>query len=159
VSSSSGDPSGGPGPAAPDGVTTARLDQPPEQRFARLRAPLGVSSFGINVLTFAPGERNRIHRHRQQEEVYVMIEGTLTLLVEDEPVEYVVGDVVRVAPVVRRQLVNRGPGTLRLLALGGIADHQHEPRDAEAFNDWDDTEAGTPQTVPVPDDLPPSELA
>ena len=143
----------------PDGVSSARLDQPPEQRFARLRTPLGVQSFGINVLTFEAGQRNRIHRHASQEEVYVVLEGTLTLLVEGEPFEYAVGDVVRVAPQVRRQLVNRGPGVLRLLALGGHAEHQHEPRDAEAFNAWDETEAGTPQTVPVPDDLPPSELA
>jgi len=143
----------------PEGVTTARLDQPPEQRFARLRAPLAVNSFGINMLTFEPGQRNRIHRHKRQEEVYVVLEGMLTLLVEGEGLEYAVGDVVRVAPQVRRQLVNRGPGTLRLLALGGYVDHQHEPRDAEAFNDWSETEPGTPQTVPVPDDLPPSELA
>jgi quercetin dioxygenase-like cupin family protein len=142
-----------------EGVSTARLDQEPEQRFARLRAPLGVSSFGINVLTFAPGERNRIHRHKLQEEVYVVLDGTLTLIVEGQPIEYGVDDVVRVAPSVRRQLVNRGPGPLRLLALGGITGHEHEPRDAEAFNDWSDTEPGTPQTVPVPDDLPPSELA
>ncbi|HEX3618421.1 MAG TPA: cupin domain-containing protein [Solirubrobacteraceae bacterium] len=143
----------------PDGITSARIDQPPEQRFARLRAPLGVGSFGINVLTFAPGERNRIHRHRLQEEVYVVLEGTLTLLVEGEPIEYVVGDVVRVAPEVRRQLVNRGPGALRLLALGGTIGHEHEPRDAEAFGAWDETEPGTPQTVPVPENLPASELA
>jgi uncharacterized cupin superfamily protein len=143
----------------PEGVTTARVDQPPEQRFARLRAPLGVSSFGINVLTFEPGERNRIHRHKVQEEVYVVLEGTLTLMVEGERCEYLVGDVVRVAPEVRRQLVNRGPGTLRLLAVGGITGHEHEPRDAEAFNAWSETEPGTPQAVPVPDNLPPSELA
>lgn len=143
----------------PDGVTTARVDQPPEQRFARLRAPLGVTSFGINVLSFEPGERNRIHRHKVQEEVYVVLDGTLTLIVEGESIEYVVGDVVRVAPEVRRQLVNRGPGALRLLALGGITGHEHAPRDAEAFNAWDDTEPGTPQTVPVPDNLPASELA
>jgi uncharacterized cupin superfamily protein len=139
-----------------DAVSTARLDQPPEERFSRLRAPLGVHSFGINVLTFQPGQRNRIHRHRRQEEVYVVLEGTLMLMIEGEPSNYVVGDVVRVAPQVRRQLVNRGPAVLRLLALGGLADQEHEARDAEAFNDWSETEPGTPQTVPVPDDLPPS---
>jgi uncharacterized cupin superfamily protein len=146
-------------PSAPAGVTAARLDQAPEQRFARLRVPLGVNSFGINVLTFEPGQRNRIHRHTRQEEVYVVLDGTLTLIVERETCEYAVGDVVRVAPEVRRQLVNRGPAVLRLLALGGHVDHEHEPRDAEAFNAWDETEPGTPQTVPVPDDLPKSELA
>jgi hypothetical protein len=46
---------------------------------------------------------------------------------------------------------------LRLIAVGGYVDHEHEPRDAEAFEDWSQTEPGTPQTVPVPDDLPASE--
>jgi uncharacterized cupin superfamily protein len=143
----------------PDGVTAARLDQAPDQRFARLRTQLGVSSFGINVIVLEPGQRNRIHRHRQQEEVYIVLDGTLTLFAEGEPQEYVVGDVVRVAPSVRRQLANRGAADLRLLALGGYVDREHEPRDAEAFNDWDETEPGTPQTVPLPDDLPASEPA
>ena len=137
-----------------EGITTARLDQPPEDRFARLRAQLGVNSFGINVITFEPGQRNRIHRHKVQEEVYLVLDGTLTLMVEGEPIEYIVGDLIRVAPYVRRQLVNRGPGQLRLLALGGDTTHEHAPRDAEAFAAWEDSEPGTPQTVPVPDDLP-----
>lgn len=145
--------------SAPEGVTTARLDQPPEQRFARLRAPLGVRSFGLNVLTFEPGQRNRIHRHARQEEVYIVLDGVLTLLIEREPHEFGAGDVVRLAPQVRRQLVNRGPAVLRLIAVGGYADHEHEPRDAEAFEHWSQTEPGTPQTVPVPDDLPASERA
>jgi quercetin dioxygenase-like cupin family protein len=138
----------------PDGVTAARLDQAPDQRFARLRNQLGVSSFGINVIVLEPGQRNRIHRHARQEEVYIVLDGMLTLIVEGEPQEYVVGDVVRVAPPVRRQLVNRGAADLRLLALGGHTDHEHQPRDAEAFNAWDEREPGTPQTVPLPDDLP-----
>src|SRR5579863_4437017 len=112
----------------PDGVTAARLDQAPEQRFARLRDQLGVSSFGINVIVLEPGQRNRIHRHARQEEVYVVLEGALTLMIEGEPSDYAVGDVVRVAPEVRRQLVNRGPGVLRLLALGGYVEREHEPR-------------------------------
>jgi len=137
-----------------EGITTARLDQPPEERFARLRVQLGVTSFGINVIVLEPGQRNRIHRHKVQEEVYLVLDGTLTLMVEAEPIEYGVGEIVRVAPDVRRQLVNRGPGQLRLLALGGDTTHEHAPRDAEAFGAWEDTEPGTPQTVPVPDDLP-----
>ncbi len=51
------------------------------------------------------------------------------------------------------------PVDLRLLALGGYVDREHEPRDAEAFSAWDETKPGTPQTVPIPDDLPPGELA
>jgi quercetin dioxygenase-like cupin family protein len=141
-----------------DLVTTAKLDPAPEERFNRLRVPLGVGSFGINQIVLAPGQRNRIHRHARQEEVYLVLEGTLTLLVEGEPRELSAGELVRVAPSVRRQLVNRHSAPVSLLALGGYVDHEHGPRDAEAFNDWDETEPGTPQTVPQPEDLPASEL-
>lgn len=142
-----------------EGVSTARLEQEaPPERFVRLRSLLGVGSFGINQIILAPGQRNRIHRHTHQEEVYLVHAGTLTLLVEDEPYEFGVGELVRVAPGVRRQLVNRGPEDLSLLALGGDVAHQHEPRDAEAFPTWADTDPGTPQTVPVPEDLPADEL-
>ncbi len=145
---------------APDAaVSSARLEPVPAERFNRLRAPLGVSSFGINQIVLTPGQRNRIHRHTRQEEVYLVMEGTLTLLVEGEAHEYGVGELVRVPPSVRRQLVNRHPTALSLLALGGYVDSEHEPRDAEAFNDWAETEPGTPQTVPLPNDLPPAELA
>lgn len=138
----------------PDGVGVASLDGDVVDRFLRLRDPLGVTSFGINKIVLAPGQRNRIHRHKLQEEVYVVLAGELTLGVEGVEHSFGAGQVVRVAPGVRRQLVNRGTAPLELLALGSMTDHEHVPRDAEAFTDWSDTEPGTPQTVPLPDDLP-----
>jgi hypothetical protein len=62
------------------------------------------------------------------------------------------GDLIRVAPDVRRQLVNRGPERLALLALGG--DGEHRGRDGVAYASWDETEGVTPQDLPLPDDLP-----
>jgi len=53
-------------------VSFAKLDPDAhEDRFRRLRRDLGVSSFGINLLVFEPGQRSRIHRHERQEEVYL----------------------------------------------------------------------------------------
>jgi len=141
-----------------DDVSRADLDAELEDRFVRLRSPLGVTSFGINKIVFAPGQRNRIHRHRNQEEVYLVLEGTLTLMVEGEPVELERGELIRVGPDIRRQLVNRGPGQLSLLALGGMVEHEHVPRDGEVFTAWEDATARSPQEVPLPDDLPADEL-
>jgi uncharacterized cupin superfamily protein len=141
-----------------DDVASAKLQANPEERFNRLRGQLGVGSFGLNQIVLAPGQRNRIHRHTRQEEVYLVLEGTLTLLVEGEPHQFVQGELVRVAPSVRRQLVNRHRQPLSLLAVGGSADHEHAGRDAEAFVAWSDAEPGTPQTVPLPDDLADAEL-
>ena len=86
------------------------LEPDTAERFVPLRRQLGVSAFGLNQIALQPGERGRIHRHDRQEEVYLVLEGTLTLLVEAEETELVAGELIRVAPQVRRQLVNRGPG-------------------------------------------------
>jgi mannose-6-phosphate isomerase-like protein (cupin superfamily) len=136
-----------------DGIETAAIDVGTDERFRSLRRPLGVSSFGLNQVTLHPGQRGRIHRHAQQEEVYLVIRGRLTLLVEDEALELGEGMLARVPAPVRRQLVNAGSESCVLVALGGSG--EHESRDGEAFTDWSETTGRPPQEVPLPDDLPP----
>ena len=101
------------------GTSRTKLDPDGEERFVSLRRALGVTSFGINQLVLEPRQRGRIHRHERQEEVYLVLEGTLTLVVEGEEQAVERGELVRVAPEVRRQLVNRGPERLVMVALGG----------------------------------------
>ena len=67
------------------GVSYTSLDPAGEDRFQRLRQELGISSFGLNLLRLRPGGSSRIHRHEHQEEAYLVLEGTLTLVVEAEP--------------------------------------------------------------------------
>jgi uncharacterized cupin superfamily protein len=134
-----------------DGVTVTTLDVDGEERFQGLRRELGVSSFGLNLIRLRPRERGRIHRHQRQEEVYVVLEGSLTLVVEGEERSLARGSAARVAPSVRRQLVNRGPELLVLLAIGGA--EPHVGRDGEAFEAWSETEGRPPQDVPLPADL------
>lgn len=123
-----------------------------EERFQTLRAALGATSLGINLIRLQPGQRGRIHRHQRQEEIYVVLEGMLILVVERESHEVRQGQAARVAPDERRQLVNASDGPLVLLALGAAG--EHPGRDAEAFESWDDTEGRPPQEVPLPADLP-----
>jgi quercetin dioxygenase-like cupin family protein len=139
-----------------DGTARARLDPDTGERFLALRRQLGVSSFGMNQIVLQPGQRGRIHRHQRQEEVYVVLEGSLTLLLEGEATELGQGEVIRVAPGIRRQLVNRGPDRMVLLALGGAGEHQG--RDGEAFAAWSDEHSTSPQELPMPPDLDASEL-
>ena len=139
-----------------DATATARLQDDADNRFVRLRAELGVTSFGLNQIVLHPGQRGRIHAHERQEEVYLVLDGTLSLLVEGEESTHERGELIRVAPAVRRQLVNRGPGNLHLLAIGGAG--EHEGRDGKAWASWDATESASPQEMPLPDDLPASEL-
>ena len=136
-------------------VTFTRLDPDavdPADRFQRLRRELDVDAFGLNLIVLAPAQRNRIHRHSRQEEVYLVLAGTLTLLVEGEERELRRGELARVPGALRRQLVNRGPERLELLAVGGAA--HHEGRDAEAFRSWDQERGAPPQETPLPEDLP-----
>ena len=134
-----------------NGTARAKLDPDTNERFVALRRELGVSSFGINQLVLQPGQRGRIHRHERQEEVYLVLEGTLTLAIEGEETDLGEGELIRVAPDLRRQLINRGPGRVVLLAFGG--EREHHGRDGEAFASWEDTTGAPPQEIPLPSDL------
>jgi uncharacterized cupin superfamily protein len=133
------------------GVSYSKLDPDTDERFLSLRRELGITTFGINQILLRPGQRGRIHRHLHQEEVYLVLAGTLTLGVEGEERALTQGEIVRVAPQVRRQLLNRGDEDCLLLALGGAT--EHVGRDGEAFESWDAETGAPPQQVPLPSDL------
>jgi uncharacterized cupin superfamily protein len=121
--------------------------------FQLLRRELGVTSFGINLITLRPRQRLRVHRHERQEEVYLVLGGELTLIVEGD--EHVLGEgqLARVSPEAKRQLTNPGATKTVVLALGGAGEHQG--RDGVAWSGWDDESEGrSPQEVPMPADLP-----
>lgn len=138
------------------GTSTTRLDPDSGERFQPLRRDLGVSTFGMNLITLQPGERGRVHEHERQEEVMLVLEGTLDVVTPDGVTELGPHEAMRLAPEVRRQLVNRGPGRAVVLALGGAL--AHDGRDGRAFASFDDPEPKAPQDLPNPEDLPASEL-
>src|SRR5919197_6219364 len=89
--------------------------------FRRVRAGLGVSSFGLSVMDFPPGfAQYPEHDHGPdgQEEVYTVLAGTATLTVggvadyELEP-----GVFARVGPQESRK-ISTGEAGARLLAIG-----------------------------------------
>jgi quercetin dioxygenase-like cupin family protein len=131
----------------------ASVDVGGDERFVSLRRELGVESFGMNLIVLQPRQRGRIHSHDLQEEVYLVLEGQLTLAVEGDEHTLGRGQLVRVAPHVRRQLVNRGTERLLLLALGGAG--EHVGRDGHAWEAREEAGEGrSPQDVPLPEDLP-----
>jgi mannose-6-phosphate isomerase-like protein (cupin superfamily) len=130
-----------------------KLDRETQVRLQPLRRELGVQAFGINLIVFQPKQRGRIHAHERQEEVYLVLGGELTLLVEGTEHVFGVDELVRIAPDTRRQLINAGEEPLVLLALGGAG--EHAGRDGRAWSAWDAEGPGAPpQEVPLPDDLP-----
>ena len=141
------------------GFTRTAIVTDGDERFISLRRPLEASGLGMNLIVLAPGQRGRVHDHEQQEEVYLVWDGTLTLIVEGESHDLGRGELARVGPGVRRQLVNLGPGDVSIVALGATPG-AHAGRDGLAWASWDDigSPARPPQEVPLPDDLPASEL-
>lgn len=101
----------------------------PGVRFRAAREPLGVSSWGMNVLELDAGcELCPEHDHLKddQEEVYVVLSGSVVLRASGEERVLVAGDMARVAPEVRRKLVTREqPATV--LALGGTKGKAYVP--------------------------------
>ena len=133
-------------------VSFAAVDRSTEM-FQTLRRELDLESFGINLMVLQPGKRLRVHTHERQDEVYLVLEGTLTLVVEGEPHELGVDQLARIGPGTRRQLTNPTAEKVVILALGAAG--KHEGRDGLAWPSWDDDGPGRePRDVPLPDDLP-----
>lgn len=135
------------------GVGFAEFADAPEGGWRSLSADLGLTSCGMSLMVLRPGQQWRIHTHERQEEIYLVLAGELTVLVEDA--EHVLGprQSMRVGPGVRRQLVNRGPERVELVAVGSAG--EHVSRDARAWASWDEPGDGRPpREVPLPDDLP-----
>jgi len=138
-------------------VTFADLADSPELGRQVLNDDLALESFGMSFMVFRPGQQWRIHVHEDQEEVYLVLSGELTLLIEGDdgvPNEQVLRarQVARVSPGVRRQVVNRGPVEVQFIAIGAAG--RHERWDALAWHSWEQTGKGLPpEEIPLPNDL------
>jgi len=71
-----------------------------------LRDALDCSNLGVSVLDVDAGWSGKPHDHADdgQEEVYVLVEGEATAVVEEESVPMSAGDALRVAPEATRRL-------------------------------------------------------
>jgi uncharacterized cupin superfamily protein len=99
--------------------------------FRRVRAGLGVSSFGIAVMDLPPDFQDypeHTQTHDRQEEVYTALNGSATLRVGDEEHELTPGTWIRVGADERRKIVT-GAEPVRVLAVGGSPGRVYEPPD------------------------------
>jgi len=86
-----------------------------------VRAGLGVTSFGVQVIELPPdfsAYPDHDHTHDEQEEVYTALSGRATLRLGEESFELTPGIFARVGPGERRKLITGTEGA-RLLCLGG----------------------------------------
>jgi mannose-6-phosphate isomerase-like protein (cupin superfamily) len=102
-----------------------------EARFARKH--LDSEHLGVSYFRYGPGFRAPYgHRHREQEEAYVVVSGSGRLRVDDDIVDLKRWDVVRVAPEVVRGFEG-GPDGLEVIAIGA---DRPEGGDGELVKDW-----------------------
>ena len=95
---------------------------------------LGVQSWGMNVLKLPANYKDypeHDHMKDGQEEVYVVFEGTATLVADGESIALASGMLARVGPAVRRKIVPGGDG-VTILALGGTPGKAYEPKSKKA---------------------------
>ena len=94
-------------------------DRAPEIEGRFGRTDLGSRDIGVSHWRYAPGFRSPMaHRHREQEEAYVVVSGSGRVLLDGEVIEIARWDAVRVAPEVGRAF-EAGPDGLELIAVGG----------------------------------------
>ncbi len=113
-------------------VTVKRLDEFEAifgGGFRRVRAGLGVTSFGLAVMDFPPGfTEYPEHQHGPdgQEEVYTVLAGTATLTAGGRDYELVPGVFARVGPDETRKLSTGDEGA-RVLAIGASPGKVYTP--------------------------------
>ena len=87
--------------------------------FRKVRAPLGVTAFGVNAVVYPPQYDGPEHFHDRQDELYFVHRGTATFSIEGE--EHTVGEggLVHVESTTPRRVSNRTDDELVVFVIGG----------------------------------------
>jgi mannose-6-phosphate isomerase-like protein (cupin superfamily) len=111
-----------------DWITRPHEEGEPARHVAELSDLAGFAHTRANVWRYEPGARGRRHRHRTQEETFVVLEGTLTMYLGAPPerVDVVRSGLVHVEAQTPLQTVNRGDEDLVVYVYG------HPPEDENA---------------------------
>jgi mannose-6-phosphate isomerase-like protein (cupin superfamily) len=113
-----------------------RFGMSPDMEARMARVPLELEGFGVTYQRLAPNYRLPFgHKHKQQEEVYVVVGGGGRARLEDEVVELKRWDALRVPKDTTRGF-EAGPEGMEVIAIGAP---NTGPGDAEMDNDfWSD---------------------
>jgi mannose-6-phosphate isomerase-like protein (cupin superfamily) len=109
---------------------------------ARVRAELGITAFGVQVVDLPPSSGELApehdHLHDGQEELYLLLSGAAEVVVPDGTVELDRETFVRFGPAVRRRLRSGSEGA-RVLMIGAVPGRPYVPPA--------NTELGGPETL------------
>ena len=99
----------------------------PARHVAELSDLAGFARTRANIWRYEPGAKGRRHRHKQQEETFVVLAGALTMYLGDPPerVDVPTGGLIHVEPGTALQTVNQGDEDLVLYAYGTPPESEH----------------------------------
>ena len=105
----------------------------PNLEFRMARVPLAMENAGVSYLRIGPGFRMPFgHKHKQQEEVYVLVNGSAKIKIEDDVHELKQWDAVRLHKDTMRGFEG-GPEGAEFIAIGAP---NTGPGDADMEQDW-----------------------
>jgi mannose-6-phosphate isomerase-like protein (cupin superfamily) len=81
------------------------------------RVALNCEHCGVSYVRLAPGAKGVAHRHKRQEEIYVLVSGSARMKVGDDELELRPFDAVRIPPHVMRG-IEGGPDGAEVIAIG-----------------------------------------
>jgi uncharacterized cupin superfamily protein len=113
-----------------EGVTIRRReDLERTGNWLLVRRSLGVDAFGVNLVEIPPGERIPEHdeTERDQEEVFLVLEGSPSLVVDGREIEAPAGTFARLDPHLSRTVVNHGDESASVLIVSAPRSSGFEP--------------------------------
>ena len=110
-----------------------KFDMSPQMEMRMARVALGLENSGVSYQRLAPSFRLPFgHKHRNQEEVYVLVGGSARIKLEDEVVDLKPFDAVRVPKDTMRGF-EAGPDGAEFIAIGAP---NTGPGDADTVQGW-----------------------
>ena len=114
------------------GAVTVKHDDELERDYGKwvlVRRSLDVRSFGINAVDLPPGEAIPEHDEsgRDHEELFLVLEGTATLVADGAEHPLREGSYARLDPPVTRTVRNDGDATARVLIVSAPVSSGYEP--------------------------------
>lgn len=99
--------------------------------FLKMRRALGTTAFGLNEVRLPAGAEGAEHDEitTGHEEVYVVLSGEGTFMIDGEDVPVREGDYLRVDPAATRQVV-AGPEGLRFIVIGAKPKPEYDGRES-----------------------------
>ena len=97
-------------------------------RWSLARKSIGLKSFGMNIVDIQPGDRIPEHdeTERDQEEIFVVLSGNATIVIDGQEFPAPAGTFARVDPALLRTVVNSGgePASVLIISAPTTSGYQ-----------------------------------